>query len=131
MKKRRFALAAAALAGSSPAAGHDLICRNEAAEIRCDGGRCRAETESFTPMQFTLRRRAVTLCAYSGCWEGHVSFSRASSGIRFIQARMRRAGPGDAGTGSMLSVMLSRRDATAQMNWDGFLSVLECRPPGA
>ncbi len=31
----------------------------------------------------------------------------------------------------LLSVMLSRREGTAQMNWDGFLSVLECRSPGA
>ena len=77
-------------------------------------------------MQLTLTRRLITLCAYSGCWEGEVGFDRSASGVRFLQARMRRVGAGDGSGTSLLSVMFSPASATAQMNWHGFQSVLEC-----
>lgn len=119
-------LAAAVIVGASPAQAHDFSCRNEAAEVRCGGGKCEVETESFTPMQLTRVGLVVTLCAYSGCWEGRIRFSRSRSGVQFLQARLGPAQSGSETDESMLSIMFSRRDRTAQIIWNGFFSVLEC-----
>lgn len=127
MNKWAIALAAALSAAPSAALGHDFSCRNEANEIRCEGGECRVETESFTPVQLSRTGRGVTLCAYSGCWEGQVGFERSRSGVHFLQASLRRTGPADPADPTLLSVMFTPRERTAQISWNGFFSVLGCR----
>ncbi|HEY0111941.1 MAG TPA: hypothetical protein VGB59_02185 [Allosphingosinicella sp.] len=126
MKKRAAALAILAI--PSAALARDFSCRNEAAEIRCEAGECRVETGSFTPMQLTRLGSAIRLCAYSGCWEGRLSFSRSRSGVDFLQSRLRRSGSADEVDRSVLSVMFSRAERTAHMNWNGFFSLLTCGP---
>ena len=80
-------------------------------------------------MQLSRAGPTIRLCAYSGCWEGPVTFSRSRSDVHFLEARMRRDGPaGDAGT-TRLSIMFSAKEATAQISWEGFFNVLECRSP--
>jgi hypothetical protein len=126
MKKRALAFTAAIVSGASPATTHDFSCRNEAAEIRCGGGECQVETEGFTPMQLTRVGPVITLCAYSACWEGRIGFSRSRSGVQFLQGRIQRAESAGGAEESILSIMISRRDQTAQINWNGFFSVLRC-----
>ena len=125
MRKFAFALAGA-LALPAPASAHDFSCRNQAAEIQCADGECRAEIESFTPMRLTRAGPLISLCAYSGCWEGRVRFDRSRSGVHFIQGDVRRAGSSAQAGSSLLSIMHSPRDGTAQINWNGFFSVLTC-----
>jgi hypothetical protein len=130
MMKPAFALAGASvLALPAAASAKDFSCRNRASEIRCEGGECRAEIESFTPMNLTRAGPVMTLCAYSGCWEGRVRFDRSRSGVHFVQALVRNAGSDAHSGSSLLSIMHSPRDGTAQINWNGFFSVLTCTPP--
>jgi hypothetical protein len=129
MKKEAVLCATALLAAPLPALGHDFSCSNKAAEIRCEGGGCLVETASFTPMQLTRTGAVISLCAYSGCWEGRINFSRAQSDMHFLQGRIRRAESLREAESATISVMFSGRDQTAQINWNGFLSVLECGPP--
>ncbi len=127
MMKSAFALAGASvLALPAAASAHDFSCRNRASEIRYGAGECRSESESFTPMDLTRAGPVITLCAYSGCWEGRVRFERSRSGVHFLQGRVRRTGSAAQGGSSLLSIMHSPRDGTAQINWNGFFSVLTC-----
>jgi|GEM_PF-4137138 len=80
-------------------------------------------------MQLTRTGRTLTLCAYSACWEGRISFSRSRSGVDYLQSRVRREGPAAAREPSLLSIMFSAQTGTAQIIWNGFLNVLECGPP--
>lgn len=127
MRKSAFALAGASvLALPAAASAHDFSCRNRASEIRCEAGECRAETDSFTPMHLARAGPLITLCAYSGCWEGRVRFERSRSGVHFVQGDVRRNGSAAQADSSLLSIMHSSRDGTAQINWNGFFNVLTC-----
>ncbi len=46
-------------------------CRNDL-EIRCDGENCKSEKKGeFTPMSVSFDDAgAISVCAYTGCWEG-------------------------------------------------------------
>ncbi|WP_166040897.1 hypothetical protein [Sphingosinicella sp. YJ22] len=121
----------ALLAAPMPALGQDFSCSNRAAEIQCDGAHCRVETESFTPMRLTRVGDSISLCAYSACWEGRIDFDHERSGVRFLQSLVQRNGPAHEAEASTLSIMVGRRSETAQIHWNGILSVLECGPPPA
>ena len=59
--------AATALPATAPTAR--WACRNDL-EISCKAGKCEAG-ESFTPMDVRVDDAgAMSVCAYSGCWEG-------------------------------------------------------------
>ena len=116
----------ALLAAPMPAWGQDFSCTNKAAEIQCDGTSCLVETDDFTPMRLTRVGASISLCAYSACWEGRIDFDHERSGVRFLQSLMQREGPAHDAETSTLSIMVSRRSETAQIHWNGVLSVLEC-----
>jgi len=44
-------------------------CSNLDLEITCDGMGCQA-SETFTPMSVSLSAEDISVCAYSGCWQG-------------------------------------------------------------
>ena len=47
----------------------EWTCRNTDFEIACDVGGCSA-SETHTPMEASVGLTAISVCAYSGCWEG-------------------------------------------------------------
>lgn len=65
-----FALCAAA----GPTLALDYSCRNAELEISCTNGRC-SPSNGFTPMSagVNTRRRVMSICAYSGCWDGRAA----------------------------------------------------------
>lgn len=44
-------------------------CSNLDVEITCDAVGCQA-ADSFTPMSVSLSTEEISVCAYSGCWQG-------------------------------------------------------------
>jgi hypothetical protein len=45
-------------------------CRNNDLEIHCDSNKCVA-SDNFTPFDISVNTNgALSICAYSGCWEG-------------------------------------------------------------
>lgn len=56
-------------------------CSNQDVEITCDGRGCQA-SYAFTPMSVSLSREDISVCAYSGCWQG-VPISADWAGKRF------------------------------------------------
>lgn len=124
----RHALALLALAAGVPAAAADFTCSNEAAEIRCGDGACEANTDGFTPMSLSRTGNRLSICAYSGCWEGSILVRRSPGPVDLLYARVRRT-TGTGGTGadmSDLAVTYDRSARTAQMRWGGFANAMGC-----
>ena len=44
-------------------------CSNQDTEIACDTSGCEV-AETFTPMSVSLDTGSLSVCAYSGCWQG-------------------------------------------------------------
>jgi len=119
-------LAAGVLAASglfaapvSAQAGFTASCRNTAAEIRCGSGACEVETQSFTPMQLSLSRQSITLCAYSGCWSGPVDLHRTRGDLVLLHANLEK---GEGG----IAVVYDRQAKVATMMWGGFAHPMGC-----
>ena len=116
---------ALALLAPVPALAQDFNCRNEAAEISCDSGKCAIESEGFTPMGLTRRGNTLSICAYSGCSEGPILIRRTRGGIDLIYAEVKLTQPGKRDA-EPLAVIYDRRQQTAQMRWGGFSNVMTC-----
>ncbi len=60
---------------SAPRPTVEWTCRNNDAEISCQGNSCDvAMPEEFTPMELTMDTNGgLSLCAYSGCWSGQAN----------------------------------------------------------
>ena len=124
----KHVLALLAVTAGVPAAAQDFSCSNKAAEIRCSGGSCEAETDGFTPMSLSRTGNKLSICAYSGCWEGSILVRRTAGPVDLLYARVRQsAGTGGAGGGmGDLSVIYDRTSRTAQMRWGGFANAMGC-----
>ena len=60
---------------SQPTPAGSWACRNENTEISCGGKTCTVSLPGdFTPMSLSADTQGnLSLCAYSGCWEGKAS----------------------------------------------------------
>lgn len=106
----------------------DFSCANRAAEIRCADGRCEILTpdDGFTPMRLVRAGKTLSICAYSGCWEGPILARHALGPMMTLQASVKRQGGDEAEPATPLSVIHDADSGTAQMNWGGFANVMEC-----
>ena len=121
----RIISAALLLLAPVPAFAQDFNCRNTDAEIRCDGGKCDIETNSFTPMGLTRRGSTLSICAYSGCSEGSILVRRNRGGIALLYAEVKLTQPGKREP-EPISVIYDRKQKTAQMRWGGFSNAMTC-----
>lgn len=113
------------LLGAAAKDDHDFACRNEAAEIRCAEGRCEVLSDGFTPMELHREGKKLSLCAYSGCWDGAIRFSRRSGGLEILYADVKS--PTEPGfTPRPLAVIHDPESRTAQMRWSGFANTMTC-----
>ncbi|QLQ33727.1 MAG: hypothetical protein HZT40_21325 [Candidatus Thiothrix singaporensis] len=57
-------------------------CRNNDMEIHCDANKCEI-SDGFTPFDISLNTAngALSICAYSGCWEGQGKVMKAGQHI--------------------------------------------------
>ncbi len=121
----RLILAALPLLAPVPALAQDFHCRNTDAEIRCSGGSCEVEKDSFTPMELRRTGNRLSICSYSACWEGPIRMRRTHGGVTFLSAEAKITSPGEPGR-APLSVMFEADDKTAQIRWLGFSNAMRC-----
>lgn len=53
-------------------------CTNQDLEISCDDNGCQA-SEAFTPMSIFVSTDEISVCAYTGCWEGEPTSIHSAS----------------------------------------------------
>jgi hypothetical protein len=100
----------------------DFGCRNEKAEIRCADGACEIETDAFTPMGLGHHKGLISVCAYSGCWEGPVLVRRTRGHLELLYAEIRRKDE----PSERIAVIYDSHARAASMNWLGFHNLMEC-----
>lgn len=124
----RSLLIIAALVASTPLSAANFTCTNSAAEIRCSGAMCEVVTpdKGFTPMELRRTGNMLSICAYSGCWEGRIITRRTLDGVYVMQARLKPATPGQS-EGSSISVIYNEAEKVAQMQWNGFANAMSCK----
>ena len=73
MKKRLTFIALLTVASTTYAAtaveSSGWNCRNTDLEVRCSDKKCEVAA-NHTPMDVHVSESAMSICAYSGCWEG-------------------------------------------------------------
>jgi len=83
-RKTLIAAIVMALPSLSLADGGTWNCRNIDLEVGCDGGKCTV-APAHTPMDVHLGPAEISVCAYSGCWEGKPAAVVRSGGfVTFI-----------------------------------------------
>jgi hypothetical protein len=113
---------------AAPACAADFDCSNPDAEISCSAGACTINTNGFTPMILSRTGKILSICAYSGCWNGPTLTRRLNGSVELLFARVSRSRPNsDGGKPDGLSVIYDRASKSAQMHWGGFSSVMECK----
>ncbi len=115
--------------GAMPAAAQDFTCSNRSAEIACEGGACEVDKDGFTPMSLSREGSRLSICAYSGCWEGPILVRRSRGSIDLLYAKVRNPQGGASSTTagmSELAIIYDRRSRTAQMRWGGFANSMGC-----
>jgi hypothetical protein len=116
---------------ATPLSAANFICTNSAAEIRCSGASCEVVTpdKGFTPMELRRTGNMLSICAYSGCWEGRIITQRTLDGVSVMQARLKPSTP-DQNDGSAISVIYNEAEKVAQMHWNGFANAMMCKVGG-
>jgi hypothetical protein len=126
----RLAGALLLVAGATPAAAQDFTCANKSAEISCGNGACEVNSDGFTPMSLSREGKRLSVCAYSGCWEGPILVRRSRGSIELLYAEVRNAQATASGGMNALAVIYDRGSRTAQMRWGGFANAMDCGPGG-
>lgn len=80
---RSGALIVTLLLAAPVATGEGWECRNESVEITCDAEAC-AVTETHTPMHVHIDAGRMSVCAYTGCWEGDASITASAGQFLWI-----------------------------------------------
>ncbi|MCA1444488.1 hypothetical protein I6F07_30765 [Ensifer sp. IC4062] len=108
------------------AASGAYSCSNGQFEIRCDSDKCQS-SEGFTPAGGGVNTgtKDMSVCAYSGCWEGKADSIIASQGhIIAYSDRLQGNNPGLQPTSA--AIVIDRETLGATLNAFGFQSPMSC-----
>jgi len=121
------ALALSVLAATSVYAGDTWHCRNEAVEVSCNAGKCEV-SKDFTPLDVTVdSETGLTVCAYSGCWEGKLTSMLASQNHLTVQADDMKWSTSVDKKGIPGSVTIDRKSGTGTVLASSFAVPVTCR----
>jgi len=108
------------------AASNDYSCRNGEFEISCNSDECES-SEAFTPAggAVNLKTKAMSVCAYSGCWEGEADNIIASHRHIIVYSdRLKGSNPRLQPTSA--AIVTDRKTLGATLNAFGFQSPMSC-----
>lgn len=118
--------AAVILGAASPqsARADTQTCRNSDLEIVCLDGRCEVN-EGFTPLSVKLEGARLSVCAYSGCWEGEAERVEDDRSLYMVSHAMKWSGA-DPGEDVSFQLALSKVTGIAVLNGASFALPLQC-----
>ena len=101
-------------------------CTNPTFEVTCTHSACTCERDAFTPINVTLDepRHWMSVCAYSGCWEGRVMIRRWDH-YRIVRGRHLRFTSSVTSSRAFLLIP-DTHERRAMISGGGFAMPLEC-----
>lgn len=110
-----------------PTAAESWQCRNDL-EVRCGEGECEAEAgDGFTPMSVSFDDSgAISVCAYSGCWEGHGEAITREDFLVLIGHDLAFSTAPDSESGADVVIATDRSDGVATLKVGEFAHPLLC-----
>ena len=113
---------------SQPTPAGSWTCRNENTEISCVGKICTVSLPGdFTPMSLSADTQGnLSLCAYSGCWEGKASKTTIADDYFFASG----AGliwSGTTGGVGRMSVTIDMNTGTATLLAENYAHPMICK----
>lgn len=100
-------------------------CKNDM-EIHCGRSACEA-SGSFTPMDITLKTKGeISVCAYSGCWEGKATVTKDSRYLVFIGHNLTFSTSSNKGNGESAIITIDRMDGVGILKVTSFAQPLIC-----
>lgn len=107
------------------ASATDWDCRNNDMEITCAKGKC-AASEGFTTMSIGVSDSgSMTICAYSGCWEGKGKVLKSGNHLLLSGHKLGWSGT-TLGSGDFM-IALDKSTGIAVINGEGFAMPLICK----
>lgn len=105
--------------------GAQWSCTNPDIEVMCSEKKCESHTD-FTPMSVTFEERgALSICAYSGCWEGRGEI-RTFHEYRIIRGNNLPFSTSHALSHEAFILLLNTHDHSAMIQGGGFSMPLRC-----
>ncbi len=103
-------------------------CRNTDAEITCDDGACtvKEEADGFTPMSVSVTRTALSVCAYTGCWEGPAMVLEDDT-LLYGQSHALRWSHSEDGEPVTFQLALTKTTGVAVLNGQGYAHPMHCQ----
>lgn len=107
-------------------------CRNDL-EINCHEGRCAAEVDGgFTPMSIDVDDSgSISVCAYSGCWEGTGEILRSGTFLLLIGHDLPFSTSPDAEQKEDIAITIDRNDGVGILKVGTFAHPVLCKSQGA
>ncbi len=104
-------------------------CQNEAVEIGCDASGCKV-SDAHTPMSVSLRPDQMSVCAYTGCWEGRPDAVITTGQFQtWTGSSLVWSSAPQAESGATVSITVNTKDGVANLMVDGvFAHPARCRP---
>ncbi len=129
-----FAIAALLTASKSEIPPDAWTCANDI-EVWCTVDSCAAKSAGeTTPMDISARRTGeITVCAYTGCWEGVASVTDNNGRLSWAADKLPFSSQPDGGFTADISLMIIEKDGVGFVRVGGIASPLLCRrrEPGA
>lgn len=105
-------------------------CRNADMEIGCSEGRCEATIgHGFTPMGVAFNDDGeVSICAYSGCWEGQGEVTRSELFVSITASNLTYSTDTEPGTMRQdAAILLDLSDNIALLKLGTYAQPLVCK----
>ena len=117
-------LSALAVASALPAAAAtSWSCRNPI-EVGCSAKTCEVAAD-FTAMDISLAENGrVSVCAYSGCWEGKAVVTHRAGFVQFVASRLVFSSGGSA---SAMTASIDTRDRIGVIKIGGYAQPIICK----
>jgi hypothetical protein len=108
------------------ASGMEWQCRNTDMEVSCLDAKCTSNIP-FTPLDIAVSKTQImTLCAYSGCWEGRAKIVKSQHFMTIVANNLAPQGGNSGQESRGSSLIIDLTDKIGIMKFENFAQPMAC-----
>jgi len=116
----------AVLSTTQASAREAWTCQNNDYEISCNDEKCEAaEKGNFTPASVSITTKTLSVCAYSGCWEGKAKKVRDNNLVYVYAKQMKWSGTN--GKAASFQIALDTKTGFATILGEHWAEPMHCK----